>query len=36
MMSGPVPAASETVSFWFRSVEEATVGLTVTFGRTFL
>ncbi len=36
MMSGPVPVASATVSFWFMSVEDATVGLMVTLGRTFL
>ena len=36
MMSGPVPAASATVSFWFMSVDEAMVGLTVTLGWSFL
>ena len=36
MMSGPVPVASATVSFWLMSPEDVTTGLTVTLGRTFL
>src|SRR5512137_149787 len=36
MMSGPVPVASATVSFWLMSPEDVTTGLMVTFGRTFL